>query len=82
MESHGRSARKGAGMSEWQPISTAPKDTPILATDGKLIIVLMRGTCGGEDWPDSVGFGGYEWEWDFEWKDLTHWMPLPEAPHD
>lgn len=67
-------------MSEWQPIVTAPKDTPILATDGKFIVVLSRGTCAGRAWPDSVGFGGHEWEWDFEWEDLTHWMPLPEAP--
>lgn len=29
---------------------------------------------------DAVGFGGYEWDWDFEWEDLTHWMPLPVAP--
>ena len=66
---------------EWQPIETAPKRTPILATDGKVIVVLERGECAGKDSPISVGFGGYEWEWDFEWKNLTHWMPLPEPPN-
>ena len=64
----------------WMPIETAPKRTPILATDGKVIVVLERGECAGNDWPDAVGFGGYEWEWDFNWSDLTHWMPPPAPP--
>jgi hypothetical protein len=66
---------------EWQPIETAPRHTPILVTDGKMIIVIER--CGyvGNDYPGEVGFGGYEWDFDFIWKDLTHWMPLPELPN-
>lgn len=66
---------------KWEPISTAPKSTPILATDGKVIVVLERGENAGRNWPDPVGFGGYEWEWDFYWGDLTHWMPLPPMPN-
>lgn len=66
----------------WQPIETAPKKTPILVTDGRVIVVLERGECAGDDWPDAVGFGGWEWEFNFEWKDLTHWMPLPALPQD
>jgi len=67
-------------MSEWQPIDTAPKNTPILVTDGDVIVVVKRGEFVGKDWIDEVGFGGYEWDWNFEWEDLTHWMPLPEPP--
>jgi hypothetical protein len=63
---------------QWQPIETAPRDAPILVTDGKVIVVLKIDT--GDDWPCPVGFGGWEWGWEFEWGDLTHWMPLPELP--
>jgi len=65
----------------WQPIETAPKNTPILATDGIDVVAIKRGECAGRDWPYPVGFGGDEWEWDFGgWEGLTHWMPLPELP--
>ena len=66
---------------KWQPIATAPRDTRILVTDGEIIVVVERGEYWrGVDrtWP--VGFGGDDWEWDFEWEDLTHWMPLPPLP--
>jgi hypothetical protein len=70
-----------AMTAQWQPIETAPRDTPILVTDGKIMVVLMRGDVGpGTDWPDPVGFGGYEWDWEFDWDDLTHWTPLPAPP--
>jgi hypothetical protein len=65
----------------WLPIASAPRDIPILATDGKVMVVLMRGEVSpGVDWPDAVGCGGYDFEWHFEWSDLTHWMPLPALP--
>ena len=66
---------------KWQPIATAPRDTPILVTDGKIIVVVERGEYwrgGDRTWP--VGFGGDDWEWDFGWEDITHWMPLPPLP--
>lgn len=39
-------------------------------TDGKDITTSLN----------SHGFGGYEWEYDFEAKDITHWRPLPNPP--
>ena len=67
--------------SAWRPIETAPRSTPILATDGKVIVVLERGECAGKDWPDASGFGGHEWDWYFSgWESLTHWMELPALP--
>lgn len=71
-------------MNEWQPIATAPNGVPILVTDGKVITVLMRTQINhsGKIFDNLVGagFSGYEWDWDFEWDDLTHWMPVPELP--
>jgi hypothetical protein len=64
----------------WQPIATAPEGIPILVTDGEVIVVVSRGECAGAPWPDSVGFGGPEWDFYFDWEDLTHWMPLPALP--
>lgn len=68
---------------EWRPIETAPEKVPILVTDGKLMIVIKRSRIVPKDPPTymgNVGFFGYEWEWEIEWKDLTHWMPLPPPP--
>ena len=68
---------------KWQPIATAPLDTPILVTDGNVVVVGMFERLGkGVDslWFAPVGFGGYEWEWNFEDDQLTHWMPLPPLP--
>lgn len=70
-------------MSEWQPIDTAPRNVPILVTDGNVVVALKRAKHVLDDeWPDPVGFGGYEWEWGFQWSDLTHWMPLPDPPQE
>lgn len=44
---------------KWQPMETAPRDTPILVTDGEIIVVVERGEYWrGDDrtWP--VGFSG------------------------
>ena len=66
---------------KWQPIATAPRDTPILVTDGEIIVVVERGFDRlGVDGTWPVGFGGDDWEWDFVWEDLTHWMSLPPLP--
>jgi len=52
--------------SEWQPIETAPKDQEILV------------------WAHGIG----QWVSKFAWWDCgahrkpTHWMPLPEPPHE
>lgn len=65
---------------KWQPIETAPEDTPVLIFDGNMICVAefskyWKGHAG--DW-DCVGAGGYEWDNTFD--NPTHWMPLPDAP--
>jgi len=41
---------------------------------------IDRHSFSPEIWMDGYGFGGYEWEYDFDWKDITHWMPLPSPP--
>lgn len=69
-----------AAAFEWQAIATAPEDTPILVTDGKVAVVVKRVECGGRSRASAVGFDGYEWDFHFEWDDLTHWMPIPEPP--
>ena len=66
---------------KWQLIATAPRDTPILVTDGEVVVVVEIGEYwrGSERvWP--VGGFGDEWEWEFELEDLTHWMTLPKPP--
>jgi hypothetical protein len=71
---------KDLQMSEWQPIETAPTDIPILVTDGAFVAALILKK--DSKFPDGVAFGGYEWDWDFDPRDLTHWMPLPKPPED
>ena len=56
-------------MSEWQPISTAPKDREILTyRRAKLMAVSI---WIGDRWCVSDGC---------EIIGVTHWMHLPEAP--
>jgi hypothetical protein len=66
---------------EWQPITTVPFDTPVLVTDGQLVVAVE---C--EKWLDlllyhPVGFSGYDMEREFSEDELTHWMPMPEPPN-
>lgn len=64
-------------MSEWKPISTAPRDgTDILITDKDDISVVYWNKyywaivcCGG-------------WDPDNEFYYPTHWMPLPALPEE
>ena len=70
---------------KWQPIATAPRDTPILVTDGKVVVSGEWGKlCGGSvtDFLDPIGLIGHEWEWSFDERELTHWMPLPPLPDE
>ena len=58
--------------------------TPVLITDGKVCVVAQWHGFDRLDpalicWQE-VGFGGFEWEWDFADRDITHWMPLPPLP--
>jgi len=65
----------------WQPIDTAPSDTPILATDGDVIVVL-RISVNEFNLPflGMVGVGPSDCRWNFDFSDLTLWMPLPPLP--
>jgi hypothetical protein len=72
-------------MTDWQPIETAPYGTPILVTDGKVIALVTRETYdsplfGTQDIFESTVPTDYEWDLDWEQKDLTHWMPSPRLP--
>lgn len=70
-------------MGEWMPIESAPRDgTGILAMSTHL-----SSARGGAPVMHSVEFDGdtscfliAEDGWPFY--DATHWMPLPEPPHD
>lgn len=69
-------------ISDWQPIETVPRDIPVLLTDGRVVVAAV---IDSEEFRGIVrvreyGFSGWEWEWEFLWKDLTHWMPLPALP--
>ena len=33
-------------------------------------------------WWTGNCYGGYEWEWDFETENITHWMELPDPPKE
>ncbi len=64
----------------WQPISTAPKDVPLIVWakfHGKesAFVAMFESHYG---WWEVQGVGGYEWETDIE--DPSHWMPLPDPP--
>ncbi|MCK5014263.1 MAG: DUF551 domain-containing protein [Candidatus Omnitrophica bacterium] len=32
-------------------------------------------------WWDGCHFSGHRWDWDFDEKDITHWMPMPKPPN-
>jgi len=60
---------------------TPPIETGILVTDGKYITVCeLRKFSDGEYFMSGHNFGGYEWEFDFYFNEVTHWMELPKLP--
>ena len=71
-------------MSEWQPISTAPRDgTPILIARKDETFGWVRGWA---TWVDVRGISGWlshgfcEIPGNLGLAHPTHWMPLPEPP--
>jgi hypothetical protein len=68
---------RGAILTDWQPIETAPKD-------GTRVIIFYSGdnfwdVCEAR-YTDAEGWGdpnGCEWSC---FADVTHWMPLPDPP--
>ena len=76
---------------EWQPIETAPKDgTEVLVyTDVATVPVvhIARWEDGRDGYPDSFEQGWWSYTEHSvtqtlleDWKQPTHWMPLPPAP--
>ena len=57
---------------EWQPIETAPRNTPVLvfAPKPRSPRVIAEATLGAGQWW-ARGLGALE---------PTHWMPLPSPP--
>ncbi len=61
----------------WQPIETAPRDTPILLSifasgdPERERLVVVGGSSDGVTWIDH---------YDYEIHPPTHWMPLPAPP--
>lgn len=65
---------------KWQPIKTAPENTPVLIFDGGMICVATLDVWSTR-YPGNwccAGVSGNDWESSFDTP--THWMPLPEAP--
>jgi hypothetical protein len=59
----------------WQPIESAPKDTPVLfSIDGGVIQGCVRGDEDGVRYDVAWLFG---WPPSRSYPDPTHWMPLP-----
>ena len=71
-------------VKEWMPerseadsFGCLERSIPVLATDGKYIMVAYHQTyTDGDPWPKWVeqGRDGYEFD------NVTHWMKLPELP--
>lgn len=68
-------------MSEWiKCCDKLPQmDEPVLAWDGEYIEKAFRTDVYLES-------DGIQWIWTYydymEWKDVTHWMPLPKPPKE
>lgn len=65
-------------MTDWQPSDTAPDDTEVLVYGAWIKGGGVKGvTIAVLSWAGGVWFceGDHMGE-------ITHWMPLPEPPHD
>ncbi len=54
----------------------------VLVTNGEVVTAAARGDffkSGEINWM-SHGGNGPEFDWDFDERFVTHWMPLPEPP--
>ena len=62
-------------MSDWQPISTAPKDgRRIIASTPSYTEPLIL------YWAKNNGLSAWH-DWDLDpYTDVTHWQPLPDPP--
>lgn len=85
--------RDSAAKPAWEPISTAPKDgTHVLLYSPEAVMQTGFWHADGDSWVDEgsrlggkahhleiagVWVSGGGW---FQPNEVTHWMPLPEAP--
>lgn len=73
-------------MSEWQPISTAPKGKPVLLWAGGSVSVGEHGTAAWQTEWNGLVDGELAWAGGYDNAGLatvhnpTHWMPLPDPP--
>lgn len=71
-------------MSEWQPISTAPKDGTLVDLWARNLLTWnKRGERHvNKKWGPIMDWTGREYEgWNLsESYEVTHWMPLPNPP--
>lgn len=71
-------------MSEWQPITTAPKDGTAVLLYRQCGIWRVRGYGRWEDGPGQISgwisYGFYEPPGNLGLAAPTHWMPLPDPP--
>ncbi len=78
-------------MSEWQDISTAPKDGTILVFGkpcdlviGNVVMVKFKNpaayTAAWDELDEAFCVSGGSWLGPFI--EPTHWMPLPDPPKD
>lgn len=59
-----------------------PEGQGVLISDGEFVTaaeLTLTGLSGPRLW-DGHCCGGYEWEWDFDTREITHWAELPEPP--
>lgn len=67
---------------EWIDFSIRPKSGQIiLVKAGKIVTAceyIEEKNSNGEYYLSGAGFGGHEWDWDFNEKEVTHWMPIPK----
>lgn len=73
---------------EWISVEDKPipAKTPVLVAtkDGTVTVCAVEYWASGPNrtgqFLQSVGFGGYEWEYDFTYEEITHWHELPKPP--
>lgn len=69
--------------SKWVDINKTPPErfAEVIITDGTYIATAEYTgiSCGHHSFTGN-SFGGYGWDWYFDEKDITHWMPTPELP--
>lgn len=73
-------------MTFWHDITKKPTPLhePVLVAyeeDGRLLVtVAERNDIGDRLWFTGAGWGGYEWEFDFEAEQVRFWAELPAPP--